>query len=291
MGSPAPADGASAVLLSPVEPEFKYVGNMHGNEVLGRELLLQLSEFLCEEYRRGSERVIQLLHDTRIHIMPSMNPDGYEVAANQVPGKRALLPDGRGRKTLRNGGLLQVCFAVAVLPHSILTPTMPFAPQGPDGSGYLTGRNNANGVDLNRNFPDLNTFMYYSGEISGPNHHIPLPDNWKSQVSACSAARGAASSYSTDMLITALPFCSPQVEPETLAVIQWIGSYNFVLSANLHGGAVVANYPYDKSQDQRFRSHRRTANTPTPDDKLFQKVRTGCWSQQHWLCLCFFSIV
>lgn len=65
---------------------------------------------------------------------------------------------------------------------------------------------------------------------------------------------------------------SLQVEPETLAVIQWISSYNFVLSANLHGGAVVANYPYDKSQDQRFRSHRRTVNTPTPDDKLFQKV-------------------
>lgn len=279
------------MLLSPVEPEFKYVGNMHGNEVLGRELLLQLSEFLCEEYRRGSERVTRLLHDTRIHIMPSMNPDGYEVAAKQVPGKRVLLPDGRDRKTLRNGGLLRVRFAVAVLPHFILTPTTPFAPQGPDGIGYLTGRNNANGVDLNRNFPDLNTFMYYSGEISGPNHHIPLPDNWKSQVPAWDAASAAASSYSTDMLIAALPFCSSQVEPETLAVIQWIGSYNFVLSANLHGGAVVANYPYDKSQDQRFRSHRRTANTPTPDDKLFQKVRTGCWSQQHWLCLWFFSIV
>lgn len=65
------------------------------------------------------------------------------------------------------------------------------------------------------------------------------------------------------------------MEPETLAVIQWISSYNFVLSANLHGGAVVANYPYDKSQDQRFRSHRRTVNTPTPDDKLFQKVSTA----------------
>ncbi|XP_065700070.1 carboxypeptidase N catalytic chain isoform X2 [Patagioenas fasciata] len=120
----------------PLEPEFKYVGNMHGNEVLGRELLLQLSEFLCEEYRRGNERITRLIHDTRIHIMPSMNPDGYEVAAKQ----------------------------------------------GPDSNGYLTGRNNANGVDLNRNFPDLNTFMYYSGEISGPNHHIPLPDNWKSQL-------------------------------------------------------------------------------------------------------------
>ncbi|KAM9010064.1 carboxypeptidase N catalytic chain isoform 2-T2 [Ara ararauna] len=203
----------------PLEPEFKYVGNMHGNEVLGRELLLQLSEFLCEEYRRGNERITRLIHDTRIHIMPSMNPDGYEVAAKQ----------------------------------------------GPDGNGYLTGRNNANGVDLNRNFPDLNTFMYYSGEISGPNHHIPLPDNWKSQV-----------------------------EPETLAVIQWISSYNFVLSANLHGGAVVANYPYDKSQDQRFRSHRRTVNTPTPDDRLFQKLAKTYsyahgWMHRGWNCGDYFA--
>lgn len=75
----------------------------------------------------------------------------------------------------------------------------------------------------------------------------------------------------TDKLIP-MPLISPQVEPETRAIIQWIQSFNFVLSANLHGGAVVANYPYDKSLEHRFRGYRRTANTPTPDDKLFQKV-------------------
>ncbi|XP_062988534.1 carboxypeptidase N catalytic chain [Elgaria multicarinata webbii] len=191
-----------------LEPEFKYVANMHGNEVLGRELLLQLAEFLCEEYRRGNQRITQLIHETRIHLLPSMNPDGYEVAAAQSQG----------------------------------------------GVGYLTGRNNANGVDLNRNFPDLNTMMYYNEKQGGRNHHIPLPDNWKSQV-----------------------------EPETLAVIQWMKSYNFVLSANLHGGAVVANYPYDKSHEQRIRGILRVTSTPTPDDTLFKKLAKGYSYAHGWM--------
>lgn len=72
--------------------------------------------------------------------------------------------------------------------------------------------------------------------------------------------------------LTQTAVTSPQVEPETRAVIQWIRSFNFVLSANLHGGAVVANYPYDKSLEHRVGGVRRTASTPTPDNKLFQKV-------------------
>ncbi|XP_052523166.1 probable carboxypeptidase X1 [Tympanuchus pallidicinctus] len=62
------------------EPEFRYVAGMHGNEVLGRELLLNLMEYLCREFRRGNPRVVQLVTGTRIHLLPSMNPDGYETA-------------------------------------------------------------------------------------------------------------------------------------------------------------------------------------------------------------------
>ncbi|MGH0158501.1 UNVERIFIED_CONTAM: hypothetical protein FKN15_036238 [Acipenser sinensis] len=62
------------------EPEFRYTAGLHGNEVLGRELLLLLMQFMCKEYNDDNPRVRRLVEETRIHLVPSFNPDAYELA-------------------------------------------------------------------------------------------------------------------------------------------------------------------------------------------------------------------
>ena len=160
----------------PGEPEFKYVGNMHGNEVTGRETLLYLISYLCTRYGTDAE-VTSLVDSTRIHIMPSMNPDGHSIAH---------LGDKEG----------------------------------------TTGRYNAHHVDLNRNFPD----QFDTMEIKRA--------------------------------------------PETLAVMNWIQEYPFVLSCNIHNGALVANYPYDSRKDGKSYYSR------CPDDDIFRQLALS-YSMSH----------
>ncbi|XP_053200778.1 carboxypeptidase E-like [Panonychus citri] len=170
-----------------LEPEFKLVANMHGNEVLGRELLLKLADHLCEQYYKN-DSIAYLLNHTRIHILPSMNPDGWDDATENGPGQ-----------------------------------------------DWLYGRSNANGVDLNRDFPDLDSVAYRSGD-------------------------------KTDHLFNEKSI-DHKMQPETKATIEWILTNPFVLSANLHGGSLVANYPYDETPDGSARRY-----APSPDDDTFRHL-------------------
>lgn len=196
-----------------LEPEVKYVGNMHGNEVLGRQLLIYLAQHLCSEYLRGDERVQTLVNSTRIHILPSMNPDGYEAAV--AGGQDNSYGDE----------------------------------EGPRYDSWNVGRANAQGLDLNRNFPDLTSTAYLRRrQRAYKTDHIPIPDY----------------------------YWFGKVAPETYAVMKWVRSIPFVLSANFHGGSLLVSVPYDLSKHPL--EHK--LYSPTPDEQVF-KLLAGTYANAH----------
>lgn len=77
------------VELDEVEPEFKYISSMHGDEITGRELTTFLIEDLIKGYGKD-ESITKLINSTEIYIMPSMNPDGSELRQRGNANNRDL---------------------------------------------------------------------------------------------------------------------------------------------------------------------------------------------------------
>ena len=89
------------------KPEFKYVATIHGNEPLGTEMCLYFIDLLLQGYASNDPRVVHLVDDVEIWIVPLMNPDGREsnpprrYNANGYDLNRSF-PEGSGRN-LGNG--------------------------------------------------------------------------------------------------------------------------------------------------------------------------------------------
>jgi hypothetical protein len=67
------------VSLEEDEPEFRLVSSIHGNEVVGYDLLIRLIQLLTSSY--GIDlRISNIIDNTELFICPMFNPDGYAAA-------------------------------------------------------------------------------------------------------------------------------------------------------------------------------------------------------------------
>ncbi|KAH9691897.1 Carboxypeptidase SOL1 [Citrus sinensis] len=54
----------------------KFIGNVHADEPVGRELLILLANWICNNHMK--DPLVRLIAENmHLHIFPSMNPDGY----------------------------------------------------------------------------------------------------------------------------------------------------------------------------------------------------------------------
>lgn len=59
------------------EPAVRLIGNIHGDEKLGAELLLKLADYLTGSYNSDNQ-IKELVDNLEIWIVPVLNPDGME---------------------------------------------------------------------------------------------------------------------------------------------------------------------------------------------------------------------
>jgi hypothetical protein len=60
------------------EPEAFFQGVQHAREAIGGSSMIFLMQYLCERYTAGDSRIVNLVNNREIFIIPCMNPDGWE---------------------------------------------------------------------------------------------------------------------------------------------------------------------------------------------------------------------
>eukprot|EP01128_Nolandella_sp_AFSM9_P010962 TRINITY_DN7679_c0_g1_i1.p1 TRINITY_DN7679_c0_g1~~TRINITY_DN7679_c0_g1_i1.p1 ORF type:complete len:537 (+),score=89.54 TRINITY_DN7679_c0_g1_i1:69-1679(+) len=63
-------------LKNDVKPKVKLVGNMHGDEVVGRELIIEFALHIIQNYPTD-QRIKNLIDRLEIFLAPTLNPDGF----------------------------------------------------------------------------------------------------------------------------------------------------------------------------------------------------------------------
>lgn len=105
--------------------------NIHAAEVASTLFLTRFLNDLVNKYENGDKDIVSALNTFKIVAIPSINPDGYEVF-------------NFGIESIRNHDL--------------------WIYKNKDSVDYDNFKYNANGVDLNRNFPTQNAGLYYKNK-------------------------------------------------------------------------------------------------------------------------------
>ena len=190
-------------------PSFGFIGNMHGDEPVGREITLRLAEWACGEddnhreneessfFGNDIEKASKVKTKATLYFIPTLNPDGF--------AKRR--------------------------------------------------RENANNIDLNRDFPFIE---FAKPEPRRVPHHVKM------------GAPHVQNRMVNDLYDNTLR----QLQPETRSIIEFSKRVNLTGALNYHEGALVANYPWDGNLDGSTKYSR------APDDKIFKRA-ASLYAQSH----------
>lgn len=105
--------------------------NIHAAETANTHILIQFMSEVVNMYESGNSGVKNALNEFKLVVMPCINPDGYEIFTN-------------GIESISNKEL--------------------WVYKNKNKINFKNLKSNANGVDINRNFPTQNAGLYYKSK-------------------------------------------------------------------------------------------------------------------------------